>query len=114
MHGSMIPVLSSNIDGYRYLDDQCLLLIAFKSGMTYAYKNVPDFIVLDFVDAPSKGNFFHKFIRDIYPFFKLDPMALENVLAGASGVLSPKRQPRPPSLTFSALQVKHPVLAAMF
>lgn len=114
MHGSMIPVLSSNIDGYRYLDDQCLLLIAFKSGMTYAYKNVPDFIVLDFVDAPSKGNFFHKFIRDIYPFFKLDPMALENVLAGTSGVLSPKRQPRPPSLTFSALQVKHPVLAAMF
>lgn len=114
MHGSMIPVLSSNIDGYRYLEERSLLLIAFKGGTTYAYENVPISIVSDFTGAPSKGRFFGQRIKNVFPCTKLDQMAVENVLAAPLGVRAQQPKARRPSLTFDALQVKYPALAAMF
>lgn len=114
MHRALIPVLSSNIDGYRYINDRQLLLIAFKAGTTYAYEDVPDSVVLEFMNATSKGAFFGNSIRNIFTATKLDDMAVANVLFGLENVPQEKPVPRMPSLMLPKLQLKYPMLSAMF
>jgi len=114
MHGAMIPVLSSNIDGYRYLNDKEVLLIAFKGGSTYSYDAVPGSVVQGFMTAASKGTFFGQTIRNSYTATKLDGVAVANTLAGLEMHSQQKPSPRKPVLPFPLLRLKHPALSAMF
>ncbi|MEM7735375.1 MAG: KTSC domain-containing protein [Deinococcota bacterium] len=64
-----IPVDSSNIASVGY--EANTLEITFNSGGTYQYKNVPESVFRELLDAPSKGKFFHQHIKNIYSFVKL-------------------------------------------
>lgn len=57
-----------------------MLLIAFKSGGTYAYEGVSSSTVSDFVNALSKGQFFQSNIKNRYVTSKLDDTELETLL----------------------------------
>ena len=115
MHPSFIPVTSSNIDGYLYLPDKTVLLIAFKSGGTYAYENVPQSVSIDFGIAPSKGKFFQSDIKDRYATTKLDDMAVANLLGGmAAATPPPKPRRKKPRISFDSLVKRHPILTAVF
>jgi lysyl-tRNA synthetase class 2 len=48
------------------------LLVRFVSGERYVYVGVPAEVCRSFVDAESKGRFFHARIRDRYPYNRLD------------------------------------------
>lgn len=116
MHPQMIPVLSSNIDGYLYLPEKSVMLIAFKSGGTYAYENVPNVVESDFVNASSKGKFFQSDIKDKYPMTKLDDMAVANLLGGLGPASSTPKKPRrkKQSVTLATLALRYPMLRAVF
>ena len=114
MHSAMIPVVSSNIDGYYYFTDRELLLITFKSsGDTYAYEGVPKEVVANFASASSKGKFFGTFIRDEYVTTKLDEMAVGNLLSGLNATKTPSPR-KAPSVVFPQLLQKYPMLAVVF
>lgn len=116
MHPQMIPVLSSNIEGYLYLPEKSVLLIAFKSGGTYAYENVPNVVEIDFAKASSKGKFFQSDIKDKYPTTKLDDMAVANLLGGLGPATAPQNKPRRKKATVShaSLVLRYPMLNAVF
>lgn len=59
---------SSNIQSAAYWPKQQLLLVAFKSGSTYSYSNVPLNTVLLWEKAPSAGKFHYHNIRMNYPY----------------------------------------------
>lgn len=44
------------------------LKVRFEDGGLYVYVGVPDAVYRAFVEAPSKGRYFHDEIRDCYPF----------------------------------------------
>lgn len=54
---------SSTIDSVAYLPDHGTLEINFKSGHTYQYYGVPDFIYEEFLRAESPGAFFDLYIK---------------------------------------------------
>lgn len=114
MHPSFISVTSSNIDGYLYLAAKSTLLIAFKSGGTYAYDNVPQSVATGFGNAPSKGKFFQSDIKDRYTTSKLDDAAVTNLVSGnaASATSQPPR--KKPRVSFESLILRHPILSAVF
>jgi hypothetical protein len=62
----MIPVSSSNILGYDYDPVTRVLQVAFLSGRTYAYKDVPENVVDEFSTADSKGRFLNENIKNNY------------------------------------------------
>jgi hypothetical protein len=57
------PVESSNIAAIGYDDEEQALFIEFNSGSTYKYIDVPFAMYEAFMDADSKGRFFHSNIR---------------------------------------------------
>ena len=114
MHASMIQVISSNIDGYRYLRNKQQLLITFKSGASYGYEGVPDSVLAEFEAASSKGTYFNQRIKDQFTTTPLDDRDVANLLSGLSGSAQQKRAIRPSSLKLSNLQLKYPLLASMF
>ena len=67
----MIPVESSNIRGIGYDADNEVLYITFHSGGQYYYAGVSREIHEAFMEAPSKGKFFHSRIKGAYPFEKV-------------------------------------------
>lgn len=115
MHPSFIPVTSSNIDGYLYLTVKNVLLLAFKSGGTYAYENVPQSVATGFGNAPSKGKFFQSDIKDRYTTSKLDDMAVANLLGGAGASVPPgKPRRKKPKVSLDSLIPRYPILTAVF
>lgn len=64
----MIPVSSSDLSSVGYEDDT--LYIRFNSGATYYYRNVPESVYINLMNAPSKGKYFHAHIKGVYPFGK--------------------------------------------
>ena len=114
MHPSFISVTSSNIEGYLYLAAKSTLLIAFKSGGTYAYDNVPQSVATGFGNAPSKGKFFQSDIKDRYTTSKLDDAAVANLVSrnAASATSRPPR--KKPRVSFESLIQRHPILSAVF
>lgn len=63
------PVSSSAIDRIAYDQEHSLLFIDFKdSTPQYTYRNVPESVFTAFLAAPSKGDFYHRFIKDRYSF----------------------------------------------
>lgn len=114
MHPSFISVTSSNIEGYLYLAAKSTLLIAFKSGGTYAYDNVPQSIATGFGNAPSKGKFFQSDIKDRYTTSKLDDAAVTNLVSGNAASASSRPPRKKPRVSFESLIQRHPILSAVF
>ena len=61
-----IPVQSSNLLSVAYQSG--VLEIRFRSGRLYRYFNVPEAVFQELLHAPSKGRYFHRRIRDVYPY----------------------------------------------
>jgi lysyl-tRNA synthetase class 2 len=114
MHPSFISVTSSNIEGYLYLAAKSTLLIAFKSGGTYAYDNLPQSVATGFGNAPSKGKFFQSDIKDRYTTSKLDDAAVTNLVSGNAASATSRPPRKKPRVSFESLIQRHPILSAVF
>lgn len=57
---------SSSIQSINFRQDNKLTITFFKNKSKYTYDNVPKQIALDFIKAPSKGRYFHKYIKGQY------------------------------------------------
>lgn len=66
-----IPVSSSNIASIGYDENQMVLEVEFLDGRIYHYEGVPKYIFDDFLNAGSKGRFFHSNIRYTYPYSRV-------------------------------------------
>ena len=67
-----MEVESAAIHEIDYDAERAKLLIRFTSGERYVYVGVPGEVHRSFVEADSKGRFFHAEIRDRYPFNRLE------------------------------------------
>lgn len=112
MHSSFIAVTSSNIDGYFYLADERILLIAFKNGGTYRYQDVPFQVVIRFEQAISKGKFFQSEIKNHYITSKLDDAKVALLVRESTPLASTPTRIWPVSI--ESLIQRHPVLSAVF
>jgi len=62
-------VASSAINRNGYDKDSLLLYVDFKdSTPQYVYRGVPMVIFKTFLNAPSKGSYYHNFIKDRFSF----------------------------------------------
>ena len=66
--GHFKPVRSSMLTSVRYDHDTRELDIAFTSGKTYRYLNVPLETYVALLDAESKGEFFNDNIKDEFVY----------------------------------------------
>jgi hypothetical protein len=66
-----VPVDSSNLATVGYDPATAHLEIEFVNGSVYCYGGVPAGIHSGLMSADSKGRYFHRFIRDVYPFQRL-------------------------------------------
>ena len=109
------PQFPGRFNGYLYLAAKSTLLIAFKSGGTYAYDNVPQSVASGFGNAPSKGKFFQSDIKDRYSTSKLDDTEVANLVSGNAAASASARPPRKkPRVSFESLIQRHPILSAVF
>ena len=60
----MIDVKSSLLVAVGYRKPTCTLILEFKGKRIYRYKNVPEKVYTDLLEAPSAGKFFHRQIRN--------------------------------------------------
>lgn len=58
-----VPVESSNIAAIGYAPEDLTLAVEFRNGAVRHLQGVPADLHQDFLDAPSKGKFFHQHIR---------------------------------------------------
>jgi len=65
------PVTSTNLSSVGYDHATGILEIAFHSGGLYQYAGVPANVYQSLMSASSHGQYFHRFIKDIYPYRKL-------------------------------------------
>ena len=63
-----IPRSSSNIAEFTYDPDTETLTVVFQSGDSYDYFNVPPSTHRAFQSAGSVGQFFHRHIRQRFPY----------------------------------------------
>lgn len=64
-------VSSSNIVSAGYDAASETLEIEFKDGAVYQYYNVGEHLYQQFVAAPSKGQFFNVYIKNVVPFSRV-------------------------------------------
>ena len=64
-------VSSSNLASVAYDEAAQILEICFKNGGVYQYHGVPLSVYLGLMSAPSVGQYFHRFIKDNYPCYKV-------------------------------------------
>lgn len=69
--GKPMHVDSTAIRDIDYDEDRRKLFVRFTSGAEYVYVGVPSPVHRAFAEAPSKGGYFAKEIRDSYPFSRL-------------------------------------------
>ena len=60
------PVVSESIAAIGYDDDAETLEVEFVTGAVYRYRGVSQDVFEDFRQAPSKGAYFNRHIRDAY------------------------------------------------
>ena len=65
------PVSSTNIASIGYDENQMVLEIEFLNGRVYRYEGVPEYVFRNFLNASSKGRFFHSNIRNVYPYSRI-------------------------------------------
>jgi hypothetical protein len=61
-------VSSSDLRSVGYDPQQQLLEIEFNSGGIYHYSGVPTSVYSALMSAGSKGQYFHRFIKDVYAY----------------------------------------------
>jgi len=66
----MIYVDSSNIEAIGYDGDSQELHIRFLSSASYIYHGVPRQVFDELVNAPSKGSFLNREVKNVYKFTK--------------------------------------------
>ncbi|OQA49773.1 MAG: hypothetical protein BWY45_03479 [Euryarchaeota archaeon ADurb.Bin294] len=66
-----VPVSSSNIAAIGFDPKTSVLEIQFNSGHIYQYFGVPNAVYDGLMAADSHGQFFHKFIRNIYQYSRI-------------------------------------------
>lgn len=66
-----IPVTSSNMTSAGYEPTALLMEIEFNNGAIYQYSGVPQDVYDGFMDAASKGQYFHANIKNSYSCQKL-------------------------------------------
>ncbi len=64
-------VSSSNIRAIGYDGEQRVLEVEFHSGGIYRYFGVPVHLHAQLMAAPSHGSFFAAFIKDSFPFIRI-------------------------------------------
>lgn len=67
-----MDVDSAAIQAIDYDEDRAKLFVRFTSGERYVYVGVPGEVHRSFVEADSKGGFFHAEIRDQYPYNRIE------------------------------------------
>jgi len=65
------PVFSSNLKSVGYDPASSVLEIEFHNGSIYQYRGVPKSIYVALMAAASLGSFFHRHIKDKYPYKKV-------------------------------------------
>ena len=70
MTDKWILVESSNINKIAFDIKSQTLQINFKPDTTYEYKEIPYYIWEGLFSSPSKGQYFHKFIKNKFDFTK--------------------------------------------
>lgn len=65
------PVESSDLSSVGYDLSTKTLEIEFNSGGVYQYFDVPENTHYELMSAPSKGKYFHKFIKNVYRYQKV-------------------------------------------
>lgn len=65
----MILVESSTVKGFEKNQDN--LIVEFNNGSRYEYLNVPDKLIEEFNNAPSKGRFLNAYIKNKFLVKKL-------------------------------------------
>ena len=66
------PVVSESIAAIGYDDDAEALEVEFVTGRVYRYRGVSQDVFEDFRQAPSKGAFFNKHIKDAYAWEQVE------------------------------------------
>jgi hypothetical protein len=66
------PVDSESIAVIGYDDDAEVLEVEFVSGAVYRYRGVSQDVHEDFLQAPSKGAYFNRHIRDSYAWEQVE------------------------------------------
>lgn len=61
-------VTSTAISKIEYDELARELIVTFVSGRTYIYDDVPRDLYINFINAPSKGQFFNEYIKDQYAY----------------------------------------------
>ncbi len=64
-------VISTNIDSVGYDDARNLMLVRFKTGVLYEYKNVTHDAYTSLLSAQSIGKYFTSNIKGKYPYRKV-------------------------------------------
>lgn len=62
-----VPVYSSSIRSAGYDPQAGVLEVEFNSGNIYRYSGVTETIYQNLLCAPSKGSYFHNYIKGMYP-----------------------------------------------
>jgi hypothetical protein len=57
---------SSNLSEVSYNSETQEMVITFKTGNQYSYRNVPQSVYMSLQRAPSPGSYFYKNIRSSY------------------------------------------------
>ena len=68
----MIPVSSSNVESIGYDEPQQILYVRFLNGALYIYKGVNVYEFEGLRDAPSKGSYLHRNIRNVYAYERIE------------------------------------------
>lgn len=61
---------SNNLAKAEYNDETKLLSLTFKNNLTYSYTDVPKEIFDGLSESKSKGQYFHKSIKNAFKFVK--------------------------------------------
>ena len=64
-------VASSNVRSIGYDSMTQTLEVEFQSGWVYQYYGVPDFLHQQLMQASSKGQFLHQYIRNAFPYSRV-------------------------------------------
>ena len=64
-------VASTNVQSIRYDPQTETLEVEFLSGWVYQYYGVPENMHMQFMQAPSKGQFLNTYIRNSYAYSRV-------------------------------------------
>ena len=65
-----IAVQSTTLVAMAYDVDQQMLQLEFRDRSVYRYFGVPANLYQDLLDAPSKGKYFNRFIRERFAYVR--------------------------------------------